>query len=655
MSLEIIKILLCILLLIHVVGLSLLLIRFLKSKFSLCVMLAISLTCISVGIEGLILGIFACYNVYSFLAVYIIKNLVTIILLLRKTDTKVNLDSGLYVVAVIFLLLVITNSFFSVERTDGWRDNSGYYFGAIHTEKTGSIYCEDLDIFFDENYEEISELTNLSSEWVVTEMKDFLLFDENEYRDYCVWTLPFYSCFLAFGYMIGGYVGLIIANSMLGAASISLIFLFLKENKNVFVASVATALLAVNPAMVWASRITLAEMYCQLMIVTAGILFYYGYNGSKQLLTISAIVIAMSTICKIDLGLSVVAVQVVTLFSLLMNKETENERYYRRILEIFYIVSLPVCYLSSPMNFKHHYELGYLKILLFAFGCLAVADFILSVCKMSKIRNIISTFYAGLQNKSISWLVSKSYFIVFVFLSISLKIDKNILCSYLRMESWYLSLIPIIVLPYGICYLIKKDLLFGRTELILWCGIVEYMLYTIKPSIVPDHMWMSRRWVTIAIPVVIVIFVVSMKSLLKSRWIQVVLSLGLMGYYIYVGRGFIVTPIDKGNMKANEELAESLDNNVSYFTDSTYLATVMKVGYGKRVYVIDNEYVDDYVKEKGKINYIGDFRFSSKINHKMINDCSTTIIELESSSTEIPTYNYEKKLLYTVYELEYAK
>ena len=405
------------------------------------------------------------------------------------------------------------------------RDYGLYIVNAIHTAETGSSTYE-TDAFLEENYEEVEEFVELGYPALFSSYEDGV--SENP-GDINAQFLPLYWCLLAIGYSLVGMRGLVGISGVLSLVTLAIYYYLGKRIFNKRVAVTATLLLAICPAQLWGARITQSEQMAQLIFVLAVSLFSYGwYANRKQFLYLATAVLGIGCFCRMDnyiLGLGIIAIGI---YTALWCREKRKTMLYAVIQYMVWLLT-SIAYgfaVHYHYYYEHWEERGVLKYLILGnVGLLLVyvVVYLLSgkiTWKKNPAKEICSrkkcVLVAG---------VLLALFFIYMYLQEFLRQGNWTVASNLQEYCWYICPLTFGFALYGITKkcMVKDEEDYNQLEailLFLGIGLISTMLYTVKPSISMDHYWMSRRWVTVNFPFVIVFGMYGIDRVWSSKSIK---------------------------------------------------------------------------------------------------------------------------------------
>ena len=181
---------------------------------------------------------------------------------------------------------------------------------------------------------------------------------------------------------------------------------------------------------------------------------------------------------------------------------------------------------------------------------------------------------------------------------------------------WYVSILAVLLAIYGL-YRFLRERREKATLLLLFfaLGVSNLLVYLLWPSITPDHIWASRRWISVCIPFLLILagYGLSKIAFPKCKWVacaaRSALCLAVSGYLIYQSAPFLFARTLHSIADQYEAAAADMEEGEVYFTHSKELASYLRFVYGQTVYLMqygqDPQPVEDYLQQNGPLRYVG--------------------------------------------------
>lgn len=533
----------------------------------------------------------------------------------------------------VFLLTVIVSAAvflymaFPTYYLRGGRDYGLYIVNGVHIAKEGSIrYGNDSTL---------RELREAFGDEIIIKYPGFYLdteYDEN--GDYGSFNPQFLSMFpsaCALAYDIWGLEGLVRVNAAVSLISLLISAFFLAEIYDRKAGILFALFWVICPAIIWNSRITESEVMTYFILILTGVIFYKAVEiNSRALYYISAVLLTAGSFNRIDNYLFIMVFDVVLVIIALLDKKHWNTAFTTFLVSVLGEgLSLAYTFFYHKGYFLDHFEKSVLMYLLL--GTLAVNAVTLAVFIFSRFLKecLFGRFVQNLAGKpSLKWIVTLG-------LAVFLKYYYGVLSAKEGYEQ--LTTQPVKEFGYYICPLMYIFFLAGifilvgnlsRNEghgkkimLFYGFGMASLILYTVNPSISSDHFWMSRRWVSINFPFIMMlssyavsrIFNLKTKKIIDKVLLTGVTLIGL-GIILFAMAGKDTLIYNKSYLKEYpsqyEAIAEDLPDNEIILTPNSDVASILRFIYGKEVYLIEwgtgIEEISELASKYGKnIYYLG--------------------------------------------------
>ena len=225
---------------------------------------------------------------------------------------------------------------------------------------------------------------------------------------------------------------------------------------------------------------------------------------------------------------------------------------------------------------------------------------------------------------------------------------------------WYISIPAVLLAIYGLYRFLRKR---GEKVAILFVffaiGISNLLVYLLWPSITPDHIWASRRWITVCIPFLLILAGYGLCSIrfskcraLVSRAAQGVLCAAVCCYLLYQSSPFLFRRTLSGIADQYEQVAEDLDSDTVYFSHSTELSSYLRFVYGKQLYrlaqELEPEAVDEFLSSQGVLHCFGahPYTFLNPFNYQVTQESEGAISGLYLEQT---ISSYPRRMVEMIY------
>jgi hypothetical protein len=333
-------------------------------------------------------------------------------------------------------------------------------------------------------------------------------------------------------YKFWGIEGLVRVNAFIGIMALWSFYKICRELLDFRLAIMATAMLAFNPAFIWGARITLTEC------LSIFILFFGLFLISKSFTVKSSLfaffggsILGLALLNRIDSAFNSLLIFGVIIYSLY---KKESFKSLALPLTFGYFFSSTIALTDAFFN---SYYLHYLKEE-------GSVYFLLLVNYLPLIIGVILFYFRHslIVKKIDNHLIDNSFTLIilmsFIWIIFSLFIWSNFESSFnarsLSELAWYQTHLIIFLFPFGMYFSLKqsnnKPIIFP----LIICSAITFFVYSAKPSITPDHIWASRRWLQYSIPFSIIFSVYALKILLERIKIKPInLSIVVCFFTIY--------------------------------------------------------------------------------------------------------------------------
>lgn len=406
--------------------------------------------------------------------------------------------------AVIFLAAIILYICFPTTYIWARRDPALYTTDAIHIAETGQLeYAPNT--FISDNYEEIKGFTELTYRGFYS---DYIEGRSDDPGKVTFQFLHMYPALLAIGYSLKGLECLCLVTPCIAVFSLLSIYYFASVFFSKRVATITALFTVLNPAQLWSARITQTEMLFQVVCIVGIGFLMYGLNYNRRKLCFyGAALLGFLGFIRIDaylIGFALIACCIIML--LLEPLKMNNVIIVSLIYLAVSVVSLFITVRYSPYYFIDHWKAGYLDKMFYGMGAIVILEIL--VFFIALFTKGIGTNRHGFQsiaeNKSLCGLIVLSlalmiylaYFVRPLFQThqnVDSDFDKRAMVEF----CWYCS---VMMLPLFLYQLWKTLRNYQRLLLLfpfLAVGIGCTVVYIYKPGVAPDHIWASRRWVSI--------------------------------------------------------------------------------------------------------------------------------------------------------------
>lgn len=564
------------------------------------------------------------------------------------------------IVSLIWLIMVVFNALFPIEWATGWRDYSCYYYQMVHIAEEGTIfYDEEID---EEEIYEVEQISSLDFSGLM-----YKGIDESGAAEFEFNFLHMLSALLAYFYLLGGYRIAFFVMSIISACAAYYVFLVMQRFITYNYAVVGMFVTIFNPAEMWNSRIIVSETLCQLFIFMGLSYFFdaYEYDNKRKML-LSAVILSLMHLTRIDMYIITAGILVFFIYLNLIKKSTKNMTLWLIVyLGTTFVWSI-ISYVTNSYYIIAHWEMGYMdKLTYLVIGLLTIYVITLIYRYIKKSKGLIFLDFSNLFGEKYERLKYMIVILILIFVGgLKLSFVQQIpFFTNLRILSLYVS-IPMIFLMLNGVYLsvsegVKKQIHLYILYFLFFC---EFLIYVYEPAIHPDHMWASRRWVTIIIPILLYFAVYGLKSI-KMNTLKVVVCVFLIAFELWGGRTFACKKLLNGCIDSYENISCEMRGEKIYFSVDKLIAAMLRNVYDKNIYILDKyDGLESYLKKNGSITLIThDYdeswqsNLSGNISFKKIYSTEAILTDTERTIGYLPTVNTYQDFGMAIYELKYSE
>lgn len=551
----------------------------------------------------------------------------------------------------------------------GSRDPGLYILNAMHISQEGTVTYE-TDEYLNDNYGELEGIVKEGYPGMFSPAEFAQI--NGQPGDTSPQFMPMFSSLLAIGYDLGEIEGLVRVNGIVGVLSILLLYFFAKEFLNQLTARLVLLFMLFEPAQLWGSRLTETEILSQLMFFLAMYLFtkYWDKKDTKYAL-LAGTLIGIGAFNRIDTYIYGAGLFVLFSYCCIWSKQNRKAMGLACAAYVFWGVLALVygVFYSTAYFIMHTYGNGTLSgILLLNLGCIAVSLVIYAAGKRKK-GNAGGNPFLWLADRK-GRCIGAAVLLVLIYAALYFvrPLVKEGFDGHAMVEfGWYTSELLILLGIFGIYGLISQ--MREKSEkylMFLVCCMASVVVYTIRPSITPDHIWAGRRWITVNIPFVILmggygISCLKLQRPILQKGLQAICIFAVTAFLIRQSSPFLFRQMLPDMERQYADILQDMDDDEVYFTGTVEIPVFFRYIYGKRIYRIDDENLDavlDYIKEKGSILYMGSERFLGKVRFSVDSSliCEHTLggTFLEKTEGTFPRKLFDWNFSADIYRLTFS-
>jgi len=398
-----------------------------------------------------------------------------------------------------------------------------------------------------------------------------------------------FSAFSAILYQLAGIEGVVRTNAVISFFALWSFGEVIRRLCGARLAVVGILFLGLNVAFVWNARTTLTEMM-SLAAVFAGLAFLITALEKENRYWQAALagaLLSISVFSRID------GVLVSGLLLGLIFLYEKNDISTRRVLLIAlgtYLVLSVVALLDAWLNSRGYYQdlwvIGSARNLIVGHAlCMVLAISIL----LARGTRAWTWSEGQLANRwsSVTKLIALGCAALFVFLYLVYpdRDPKDFGHRAFTEMAWYVSLALFVAAPFALWTTARRR--DHRISFILISFfLAAVILFSVNPAISPDHIWASRRWVPLAIPGLVLAFVVWVSVVEKRLGLLLIIAVSVVyatTSYPYA-KQFYFTSILDGYKESYDEAAHDLKSVIQsddalVFSKDGWTASILRYVY----------------------------------------------------------------------------
>lgn len=646
-----------------------------------CVISAASVLVTSVCISTLLSAI-GCFSLMMEGIILLITGLAGIISQCRYFK-KACLKKGSLSIWIPFIFLFIFTLYVIAPTTPFaiGRDPSAYFVQGIHIAQTGKV-TYDINTFYEENYDSVKDFMKIeyggfydSYKYGVSQRQGSITFQ----------FLNMFPSGLAIGYAIAGIPGLQAVNAILGIVGLMVIYWFVHLFFGKKEAILTVILLGLNPAQIYSARITQSELLCQLMLFLGFIFIFEGIRKNIPfILTVGSLILGLNTFNRIDMYLVSLTVYIWAIYILLYRKDKISTALNVGITYgVVSILGLLYSFLFSYPYLEEHFNLIVLKALLAVTALFMVVFLIIAILRKGVLKS--AEFKEPLrfvEKEKYRYFLSAIIVLFFLglyyirpLLKLEIPPDEEGIRFYSNAVVEFCFYVSAVMIPfsvYGFNAIIKEKLI-KNEEFILFMltGLINLVVYLWQPTIASDHIWASRRWITICIPYIFIlgiygfnlIYFKYFNSFIKTSLLLIILVITLLP-----NKAFVLEKINNNILLQYEYLAKSLDSEAIYICNNKIAVLTLRGIFNKsNVYWYEDatskeekrqmqKSLSKFIKEYGELHCLGTPPAAIEMSQSNINignvvDWFLYGEELERAKGRMPDEIIERKIDLSDYTL----
>ncbi len=528
---------------------------------------------------------------------------------------------GILLIAIVAFSLYIS---FTTEYLLGGRDPGVYTVLGGHIYNSGGLTIMDETITTD--YDRLKDLIRVGYPGFYPAYERGIA---SEPGSIVPQFLPLFPAILAVGYALAGIAGALKLNAFIALLALIAFYAFAKDIVGKKAALLATAFLALNPAQLWNARITQTELLSQFLFFAAMAIFAAGYRrNSYKMTAISGLLLGLSCFNRIDSYIFGLGIYVCTAYIILLHRKKVN-LFLATVVPYTLLMGLSMVY-GYLFSYPYYYDLwkdgslAGLVIMNLLFGLLVPLAYLVRYffVKYDTRKSIFKGFFKLKRCHLPQWTAG-GFFLLFLFAyyvrpryfsgGAPLGTEGYFRANALVEFGYY---VPVVAMLFGILglYFLIKDKGLSRFLIFLSIALASIIGYIYRPSITPDHVWASRRWITVNLPAVFLLAAYGIRRIqirsprlnwpIKVAVVAIILCFTFIQSSLFLYRGMLT-----GYSLGFAEAAEALPPHATAFTDEMQVASPLTYIYQRRVYILKESAIlpqlAAYMREEDTVYGVG--------------------------------------------------
>lgn len=401
-------------------------------------------------------------------------------------------------------------------------------------------------------------------------------------------------------YELAGIEGVVRTNAFISVFSLFSFFMVTRRLTGPTYALFATLALALNAAYIWNARITLTETLAVGLLFSGLYLLIKAYDLRSALwAAASGAVLGLAVLNRVDGVFNALIILGVAGMTLL--RPIDLKIIFLPLIGAYFIFST-WAYLDGYLHtYPYFYDLwtkGPLKkLFFFNYGTLALSALAIIIFRHRPLKDInLDALIVALMKLAIILLGVWFFFAMFIWQFF----DDSFNARSLYELSWYVTPIIFALTLYGLWQTI---ILKNQQPILLSLMIIAicvFFVFTWRPSITPDHIWASRRWVAQVIPLLIVFATIGLKAFLLRDSFKLSKRTGVSMFIIYYfgnsiafASPYLFVSIMEGSRQSYEAISSSIEKHQPkdslILTQNVQLASILTYVYGKETLLISDK------------------------------------------------------------------
>jgi hypothetical protein len=312
-----------------------------------------------------------------------------------------------------------------------------------------------------------------------------------------------FPCLLANAWSLGGIEGAVRGNTLVALLALANVFLLVRRFAGFRVALGAVFAVGLNPAFLWGARITLTEVLALLLnMLGLNSLLCARDTGARVWGAAAGAALGLTILNRLDAGISVVP-----LFGFAVAAAL-TERRLRESARVALLAYAPIALLGYIDGWRSAHVYFYDLVTRHALNWAIAANLALVGVSLAVVQ-LPARWVARIDGERLLFRLAVFVSVLFaVWLAFALSVlphlanTGNALAA--RELTWYLTPVVWPLAALGLTLGLRKRAWTEWLPLLAFTG-ASVVAYTIRTSVVHEHIWASRRWLPHVIPLTLML------------------------------------------------------------------------------------------------------------------------------------------------------
>jgi len=400
-------------------------------------------------------------------------------------------------------------------------------------------------------------------------------------------------------YQLVGLEGLVRTNAVIAVLALWSFFMVIRRLSGQNSALLATMALGLNAAFIWNARITLTEALSIFFLFSGLYLLIRAFDLRSALwAAASGAVLGLALLNRIDSALNVLIILGASGVALL--RLSDFRPIVLTLMATYFAFSTWAFLDGYFYSFPYFYDLwvrGSLKGLIYLnYGVLIFTFVSFMLCKQWPVKGLDLNFLMKVLLRLTTVLLAMWVLFAFFLWPI---FDASFNARSINELAWYVTPVIFLVFIYGMWRSIDVCEQIPIVVPLFVISVFVLFVFTWRPSITPDHIWASRRWVPHVIPLLILFATFGLRTFVvldSHRFIKMVTVSLLVTFYFYstllLASPFLSHSVMADSRKGYQSVLESLttvdNSNDVLLSKNSQLASIMTYVFGVKTVLISD-------------------------------------------------------------------